>query len=409
MDKFPNPDRRIRTCPAWMVPVLYLVLTGYVPMLWAQSLDFTPPRPEGPAKIQSSLWDLAATGQAAAKATDSAAEDTVVVTLVPYPGMDSASIDSSSFAGLGVNVLARSKSLMRVSVPASSLVAVSELPGVSFVRQPIRPHSQAGRVLSEGAGPVGTLANHLLGVKGQGVRVAIIDRGFKNADQLPEDVPGSSRSRDYTFEGMYTGDIVHGTACAEIVHDMAPEAELTLLKTGNLVDFENAVDFCIKEGIDIVSRSATWPQTGFGDGRGLACEIVNKASENGILWVNSAGNEADKHYLGFWDDYNANGWHNFEGDDEIIPLDAEEGDEIDVILVWNDWPTSSQNYDLYLYKKDASGNFEEVAKSTDIQNSFFGCSLHFTHIFTRMGPQVRVRVVLLGACTLRPKPERGPR
>ena len=40
---------------------------------------------------------------------------------------------------------------------------------------------------------------------------------------------------------------------------------------------------------------------------------------------------------------------------------------------------------------------------------FLGCSLHFTHIFTRMGPQVRVRVVLLGACTLRPKPERGPR
>ena len=68
-------------------------------------------------------------GKAAAKATVSATEDTVVVTLVPYPEMGSASIDSSSFAELGVKVLARSKSLMRVSVPASSLLAASETPG----------------------------------------------------------------------------------------------------------------------------------------------------------------------------------------------------------------------------------------------------------------------------------------
>ena len=37
-----------------------------------------------------------------------------------------------------------------------------------------------------------------------------------------------------------------------------------------------------------------------------------------------------------------------------------------------------------------------------------GCSLHFTHFLTRVGPQVRVRVVLLGVCTYAQKPERGP-
>ena len=40
---------------------------------------------------------------------------------------------------------------------------------------------------------------------------------------------------------------------------------------------------------------------------------------------------------------------------------------------------------------------------------FLGCSLHFTHFLTRVGPQVRVRVVLLGICTYAQKPERGPR
>ena len=70
---------------------------------------------------------------------------------------------------------------------------------------------------------------------------------------------------------------------------MAPEAELTLLKAGDLVDLENAKDFCIREGIDIINHSITWPD-GFGDGRGRVCDIVNDAADNGILWVNAAGN-----------------------------------------------------------------------------------------------------------------------
>ena len=36
---------------------------------------------------------------------------------------------------------------------------------------------------------------------------------------------------------------------------------------------------------------------------------------------------------------------------------------------------------------------------TSIEPVFIGCSLHFTHFLTRVGPQVRVRVVLLGVTT----------
>ncbi len=237
-----------------MIQVFFVVGTGYVPLLCAQSLDFTPPRPEGPAKIQSSLWNLAATEQAAAKATDSATEDTVVVTLVPYPEMGSASIDTSSYAGLGVNMLARSKSLMRVSVPASSLLAISEIPGVSFVRKPIRPHAQQ-EIWSEGGWLINAYDNYFAGVRGQGVKVAIVDVGFRGADEMPGEMPASWLYLDYTDEGMYAGDSFHGTACSEIIHDMAQGAELYLFKVGNLVDLENAKDRCIQNRVDIISHS----------------------------------------------------------------------------------------------------------------------------------------------------------
>ena len=348
-----------------IMTALFLGVLGYVP-LWGQDIDFTPDRPDGPAKIQSALWELAIPG--AAKPTRDL-QDTVVVILVPHLGQASASIDTSSLAALGGRVLAQSKSLMRVSVPASSLLAVSELPGVRFVRRPYRPHSQV--TISEGASRIGALANHSAGVKGQGVKVAIIDGGFKGADQLGLDMPAARlrKGHDFTGEGLYAGEDIHGTACAEIVHDVAPEAELYFYKIWGLLDLENAKDRAIRDGIDVISYSAGFPANGFGDGRGLACDIVNDAADNGILWVNSAGNYAKSHYKGFWSDHDSNSWHNFGSKDEVLLFKAEEGDEISVSLAWDDWPITYQNYDLYLYFTNSSGDLERVAESTDIQDS----------------------------------------
>ena len=215
-----------------IMTALFLGVLGYIP-LWGQNIDFTPDKPDGPANIQSALWELAMPG---AGKRVGGLQDTVVVILVPQLGQGSASIDTSSLAALGGRVLAQSKSLMRVAVPASSLLAVSEMPGVRFVRRPYRPQAQ---VLSEGIFSIGVPDNYFAGVRGQGVKVAIIDEGFKGAhpDSLPGDMPGF-RYYDHTGEGIYAGESVHGTACAEIIYDVAPEAELYLYKVGDLVDLE---------------------------------------------------------------------------------------------------------------------------------------------------------------------------
>ena len=342
---------------------LFLGGLGYVP-LWGQNIDFTPDKPDGPANIQSALWELAMPG---AGKRVGGLQDTVVVILVPQLGQASASIDTSSLAALGGRVLAQSKSLMRVAVPASSLVAVSEWPEVRFVRRPYRPHAQ---VLSEGVFSIGVPDNYYAGVRGQGVKVAVIDGGFKGADKLLGDMPARWQYLDYTDEGIYAGEDVHGTACAEIVHDVAPEAELMLLKVGDLVDLENAKDLCIREEIDIINHSMGWFGYGIGDGRGRACDIVNDAADKGILWVNSAGNDAQSHYDGFWFDSDDDGWHNFEEDDEVLAFEAEEGEEIRVFLTWNDWPISQENYDLYLFFTNSSGDLERVTASTNRQSRF---------------------------------------
>ena len=153
---------------------------------------------------------------------------------------------------------------------------------------------------------------------------------------------------------------------------MSQQAELYLYKVDDLVDLENAKDRCIQNGIDIINHSIGWFGTGIGDGRGRACDIVNDAADNGILWINSAGNNAKSHYDGFWFDSDDDGWHNFSNEDEVMSFEAEKGDEISVFLTWNDWPTSRQNYDLYLSFVNSSGDLETVAKSTDRQNILGG-------------------------------------
>ena len=329
--------------------------------LWGQNLNFTPDRPDGPAKIQSALWESATPG--AAKPT-SDVPDTVVVILVPHLGQASASIDTSSLAELGGRVLAQSKSLMRVSVPASSLLAVSELSGVRFVRRPYRPHAQQ-ETWSEGGWSINAYDSYFEGVRGQGVKVAIIDSGFKGMKEV--DGPPRWRYRDYTGEGIYAGDSVHGTACAEIIHDVAPEAEFYIYKVGDLVDLENATERAVRDSIDVISHSMSWLGTGIGDGKGTACDIVNDAADNGILWINSAGNSAKSHYYQPWSDSNDNGWHNFADEDETLGFEAEKGTEISVYLTWNDWPETRDDYDLYLYFSNFFGELERVAESTNVQ------------------------------------------
>jgi PKD repeat protein len=249
----------------------------------------------------------------------------------------------SAMAAGAREAVSSASGLIKAVVPLSNLESfLAQVSGYAYVRLPYEPFPLA---TSEGAGLVGASAFHAQGIRGAGVKVAIIDLGFKglSASQARGDLPYSVITKDFTGTGIEAG-ISHGTAVAEIVHDIAPDAQLYLIKIGNEVDLDNAVTYCIQQGVDIINHSLGWYNTNFYDGSGTICDIARRATSAGILWVQAAGNDAQKHWEGSFTDTNSDGWLDTE-----LTFSANSGDPILLYLTWDGWPQTADDYDLYLY------------------------------------------------------------
>ena len=269
---------------------------------------------------------------------------------------------------LGGRVEAEYANLVQAYVPVGALRTLAELPVVAYVGPPSVPVTSA--VTDEGVVHTNANAWHGAGVSGAGVKVGIIDGGFigYTAKQASGDLPASLTTADFGCGGVATGSD-HGTAVAEIVHKMAPDAELYLICFDTLVNLGQAKDYSLAQGITIVNLSGGFFNTSRGDGTGTAGTpdaIVADARAHGILWVNAAGNSGQQHWSGTFVDADANSFHEFSPGDEGDTLYIAAGHSVCVFLKWNAWPATSQDFDLGLFRSaDLS---TPVASSTNFQN-----------------------------------------
>ena len=276
-----------------------------------------------------------------------------------------ARVAERSAAELGVEVEAATTDLVQVLVAPGQLRTLQAAKGVDYVRPPLT--FTEGAVGGEGVGAVNADAWHALGITGDGVKVAVIDTGFAGlaAAKASGDLPADVTTVDHCSGGFATAS-EHGTAVAEIVHEMAPAAELVLMCIGTEVDLAQAVDDAKARGVDVINHSVGWLNAGRGDGTGRPGSpdaIVADAAAAGILWVNSAGNEAMTHWSGTFVD-GGDGFHDFGGGDLGNSFFVGEGDVACVVLKWDDWPGTDQDFDLYI--GDAYGSL--VAGSETLQN-----------------------------------------
>lgn len=322
-----------------------------------------PARPPQPSRLDSSLAGLSADspapylpGQvAAAQAMGvwaGAGQLRVIVEAanagVPAPELPSGAVLEASTAGL-----------YQVRVPRSQVAELAALPGVQRLRPPL-PHQ--ADVLSEGVFRAGLFPWQASGWDGAGVKVAVIDLGFSGWQGL---VSGGElrnvTTANFRADGLFDSGS-HGAAVAEIVQDAAPGVQIYLLAISTEVELANAVNYALGQGVRIIVHSVSWFNTGPGDGTGVIANLVRSATQNGILWVNSAGNQAQMHYRGLFSP-GANNLHEFAPGDQTNSVFLAAGSTICGYLTWNSWPISADDYDLYLYRGGSP-----VASSTNEQS-----------------------------------------
>lgn len=290
------------------------------------------------------------------------------------------------------------QNLVQVSAPIEALEALTKISGVRYVRLPYPvaplelPPGQTkglvplvGNVTSQGVALTNTNNWHTSGLKGKDVKLAVFDFGFTGwlARQGSGDLPASITLKDFSATYSFSPDTPnypHGTACAEITTDMAPEATHYLYAFSTDVEFGNAVNDYINNvsGTKVVSMSIGWVNSGPYDGTGPINAIVDNAKNAGIFWANSAGNNQRAHWSGTAVQYTGGEWITFGagnvqgiGPSPNNVWNISGGTTLRVFLEWNDWNaarTQNQNrhdYDLYLFRWNAG--WTQVAGSVGDQ------------------------------------------
>jgi len=264
------------------------------------------------------------------------------------------------------------------AIPIGRLADLGSAGGVAGVRQEIRVWPEA--VTGQGVAFIDADDWHAGGYDGTGVTVAIMDSGFAGykdrqaAGDLPPTVlkgdlgnPGAGLAAKNFCDSGFETNTKHGTAVAEIVHEVAPGADLILICVDGTTDMASAIVFADNNGASILQASLGTFNTGRGDGTGGTQVLTEDARNRGLLWINSAGNYREKHWGGALADTNVNDWAEFgAGPDETIEITFD--GTAAIYLKWDDWPASNCNLDLYAFATDSPSTGTYVARSNTVQS-----------------------------------------
>ena len=218
----------------------------------------------------------------------------------------------------------------------------------------IERHPSGAGATADGLRAVRADTVHERGHTGTGVSVGVIGQGFETEGALEPHTAGWRRIGDAPRS------TAHDTAVAEVVSETAPDADLYLAGVGRTptpAEYAAAVEWLTARGVDIIVDSGSYFPSVASDERRITA-AAERASEQGVVFVTSAGNYANRHWAG---PGTADGWVAFDGGDAANALaDGERlRGRVTVRLRWR----STADYDLYLYRHLPNGPDRVVAKS----------------------------------------------
>ena len=276
----------------------------------------------------------------------------------------------------GIAVSRRAARQIQVVVPAGSAATLRAIPGV------VAAGSDGGAafpdaIVSQGLNRQGA-APLLAGAGGgAGLTIAVLDLGFGrwlDFRQAEGELPAPGRLETRSFDDVhglvgrnaYGNFTNHGELVAQTVYDYAPDARYIFVNYRTRLDFVAAVDWLISRRPDIVVHSNSFIEGRF-DGAGREAQAVDRAAAAGILWFNSAGNYAGRHWAGPWRDADGDG-HLDLGASGSWTFERAAGRPISFALSWIDGAAPA-DLSIELQMREADGDWTRLAVSDDDQDA----------------------------------------
>ncbi len=269
-------------------------------------------------------------------------------------------------------------------IEISKLSLLGNVSTLNFAQPAYRGFTRAGSVTTQGdIAQKSDEARTNFGVNGDGISVGIMSDSYNNLGGADSDVTsGDLPTSVQILTDLEEGGSDEGRAMAQIVHDIAPGAEL-LFRTAfaGAVDFANGIGELVVAGADVIVDDIGYlDQPFFQDG--IIAQAASDASSSGVAYFSSAGNSGEFSYESGFNAGNTytSGFfpggffggvaHQFDGaGDELQEFVLESGERIRLSFQWNDpFATaggSGATRDLDIYILNAQGT-EVVASSANL-------------------------------------------
>ena len=262
-------------------------------------------------------------------------------------------------------------------VPAKNVQKVSDRASVRRIQERRDPkaHAVDEKYVSEGVGVTGADILHDDEVTGDGARIAVIDHWFHAENPKYQNQLVGTVGDDTYFitDGEYasgTGPTKqHGTACAEIVSDIAPDAELVLATVlGPKTFAEIMAEIERTYDPDAATMSLGYSTALRIDGKDPISARIDQFTDGGRLFANAAGNEAEAH----WDGPFTNDGNNLMEFDSSLstptryPVGMNPNYTAEVHVHWDaDWSQDDQRYEARLYEEESADEPIVDSKTAD--------------------------------------------
>jgi hypothetical protein len=197
---------------------------------------------------------------------------------------------------------------------------------------------------------------HSAGVRGAGVKVAVLDSGFRGYHSfLGSSLPATVTTRSFRADGnLEAKDSQHGILCGEVIHTLAPDADILFAnwEPDSPQAFLEAVRWAKREGARVITCSVIMPSWSDGEGHGpihdALARILNGTEQPGeVFFCACAGNTAKRHWRGTFHD-RGDGYHEWEPGHIENALSRLADDRVSIELCWRPGP----DYDLTVVDRD---------------------------------------------------------